>query len=160
MALLAQIETDSGAPSAYQRITEVSYSAGDTNWYLTVEYYLSKEAREAGKKPLVVRRIALPDYRLQPSPMTSFYAALAAFEHTELSQSVGDEQHEVPLFVVNDNDPGNIQPEIEDEEPVSAPDGAAGSAQLPPCDFVHDAGGDLGASASGDPESDHAAGGI
>ena len=144
MALLATIETDSGADSCYQRITKVEYEAGDTNWYLTVEYYLSAEARAAGKRPLNVRRIALPDYRLTPSPLAEFYAALSAFEHTELSQADGDEQHESRLFVLNDNDPGRITPETEHEQPVPTLVGAVDDLQLPPCIPADVPGGGLG----------------
>lgn len=109
MALTTTIETNVGVPSLYQRISRVEFSAGDTNWVLTVEFYATEVARRAGKQPLDTRRFSVPDYRLDPSPMTAFYAALTQFNGTEFVGAVGDEQVDVPLFVVNDQDPGQPQ---------------------------------------------------
>ncbi len=103
MALTTTIDTDVGVPSLYQRITRVEYLAGETNWFLTVEFYASEQARRDGKRPLYEKRFAVPAYRLEPNPLQSFYAALAGFDGTELARAQGDEAPDTPLFVVNDS---------------------------------------------------------
>ena len=108
MAITTTIDTDVGVPSTYQRITRVEFDAGETNWLVTVEYYASEAARRDGKRPLHTKRVPLPDYRLNPSPLRSFYAALTQCSGTEFLGAAGDEQHEPALFVVADNDPAAI----------------------------------------------------
>ncbi len=108
MALTTTIDTDVGVPSTYQRITRIEYDAGETNWLVTVEYYATEQARRDGKRPLLTKRQPIPDYRLAPSPLRSFYEALIQCNGTELAGAAGDEQHTPALFVVQDNEPGRL----------------------------------------------------
>jgi hypothetical protein len=106
MALTAQIETDVGVPSQYQRITRVAWDATGGVWTLTVELYASEDARRAGRRPLVTQDIQVQDARLQPSPLRAFYQAATGALGTVLTGAPGDEQVDATLFVADGLDPG------------------------------------------------------
>jgi hypothetical protein len=54
MGLAAKIETDSGAESTYQKISELIWTDDDDILRIRTKYFVSNEARIAGKKPLRV----------------------------------------------------------------------------------------------------------
>lgn len=80
MALLADIQSESGATSLYQRITKISFdrTTDPIHWHVTVELYLSAEARQKGLRPLETRVVHLADYAVQPSLLGTFYTLLGA----------------------------------------------------------------------------------
>lgn len=107
MALTAQITTDVGVPSDYQRITDVRWDAGADQWVITVELYASEGARRSGRRPLETTDVWIPDARLQPSPLRAFYQALVGHGGTALTGAPGDEQAAQTLFVADGLDPGS-----------------------------------------------------
>lgn len=135
MALTAQITTDVGVPSQYQRITRVAWDAESGAWTLTVELYASEDTRRAGRRPLVTKDVQIHDARLQPSPLRSFYQAVTAHLGTDLTGAPGDEQVEPSLFVADGLDPGLAPPAID----VAAPIAEAIEVPPPPPDSGGDA---------------------
>ena len=119
MALTAQIETGVGVDSHYQRITRVTWDAANATWCITVEFYASEDARRAGRRPLETTDVWVPDARLQPSPLRSFYQAVTAHPGTDLTWAPGDEQVEPSLFVADGLDPGLAPPATDVATPIA-----------------------------------------
>lgn len=103
MAVLSSQLAESGATSLYQRITKISFdrSVDPIHWHLTVELYLSAEARQEGRKPLETRVVTLEDYGVKPSLLGAFY--------TLLGDALGAEGDAVPVeafqYELPDHDP-------------------------------------------------------